>query len=191
MDVVKKFTTVGHWKNRTQGFVWNNRAYHWRKDYEFGQVLDIPAVVPWDMELALVGIDGDQQQRVRDHGWKIVSAQTLSDPDRYRQYICSSAAEFTVAKEQNVALRSGWFSDRSACYLAAGRPVVTQDTAFGNIIPTGQGLLIFSNKEDAARAVQAIISDYEGHSRAALEIAREYFAADRVLGDLLTRIGMM
>ena len=191
MEVEKKFTTVANWKNRVDGVVWNNRAYHWRKDYEFQKMLDIPAEIPWEMELALVGIDADQQQLVRDHGWKILSAETLSEPDRYRQYICSSAAEFTVAKEQYAALRSGWFSDRSACYLAAGRPVVMQDTAFGNTIPTGQGLFAFSTKEEAVRAVQSIISDYEGHSRAALEIAREYFAADRVIGNLLTRIGMM
>jgi hypothetical protein len=95
-----------------------------------------------------------------------------------------------VAKDQNIRLRSGWFSDRSACYLAAGKPVITQDTAFGNILPTGRGLFAFLTMEDILTALDAIASDYPGNCRAAHEIAAEYFSGDKVLKDMLTRAGL-
>ena len=108
----------------------------------------------------------------------------------YRDYIRNSRGEFTVAKDQNVRLRSGWFSDRSACYLAAGRPVITQETGFSNILPSGRGLFGWRDAEEILGAVDAIASDYEGHCRAAREIAAEYFAAERVLGSLMERAGV-
>jgi len=95
-----------------------------------------------------------------------------------------------VAKDQYVRLRTGWFSDRSACYLAAGRPVITQDTGFGNVLPTGKGLFAFRDLDGALAAVDAIESDYEGHCRAARELAVEYFDAERVVGSLLQRAGL-
>src|SRR5438270_8182219 len=98
------------------------------------------------------------------------------DLDAYRRYVTRSRGEFTVAKDQNVRLRSGWFSERSAQYLAAGRPVVTQETGFSNILPTGEGLFGFTTLDEAAAAVDAINSDWGRHSRAAREIAREYFS---------------
>jgi hypothetical protein len=125
------------------------------------------------------------------HGWRVIDAISLSlDIAPYREYILGSRGEFTVAKDQNVRLRSGWFSDRSACYLAAGKPVVTQDTAFGNILPVGRGLFAFQNMEDILTALDAIQSDYEQHSRAAREIAEEYFAAENVLRSLMERAGL-
>src|SRR5207237_6594730 len=98
-----------------------------------------------------------------------------TDPWPYRDYILASRGEFTVAKDQNVRLRSGWFSERSACYLAAGRPVVTQDTGFGTVLPTGEGLFAFNTMDDIIAAFDAINSDYLRHSRAARAIAVEYF----------------
>jgi hypothetical protein len=95
-----------------------------------------------------------------------------------------------VAKDQNIRLRSGWFSDRSACYLAAGRPVITQDTGFGNILPTGRGLFAWRTADDIVAAMETIATDYAGHCRAAREIATEYFDAERVLGSLLVRAGL-
>jgi hypothetical protein len=95
-----------------------------------------------------------------------------------------------VAKDQNIRLRSGWFSDRSASYLAAGKPVITQDTGFGKILPTGRGLFAFRTMDDVLAAVDAIESDYEAHSRAAREIAAESFAAEKVVGTLLERAGV-
>src|SRR5688572_31076190 len=96
-------------------------------------------------------------------------------PTPYRDYVCQSLAEFTVAKDQNVRLRSGWFSERSAHYLAAGRPVITQETGFSNVLPTGRGLFAFSTPDEAAGAVEAVNADYDRHSRAAADLAREFF----------------
>jgi hypothetical protein len=107
------------------------------------------------------------------------------DIDAYRDYVRSSAGEFSVAKEQNIVLRSGWFSDRTACYLAAGRPAIVQDTGFGRFIPTGEGLFAFQTPDDAVAAFEAVCSDYPRHARAAREIAAEYLRAETVLGRLL------
>ena len=107
----------------------------------------------------------------------------------YRDYILRSRGEFTVAKDQNVRLRSGWFSDRSACYLAAGRPVITQDTGFGKFLPTGEGLFAFNTIEEILGDLEAVNSDYEKHSRAARAIAEEYFKAETVLAKLIEDLG--
>src|SRR5947208_5683302 len=98
----------------------------------------------------------------------------------YRDYIHGSRAEFTVTKDQNVRLRSGWFSERDACYLASGKPVVAQDTGFGNTLPTGEGLFAVSTVDEAAAAIDAINSDYGRHCRAARDIAEEYFDARKL-----------
>ena len=125
------------------------------------------------------------------NGWRNVNPVDISrDLQRYRQYIRRARGEFTVAKDQNIRLRSGWFSDRSACYLAAGRPVINQDTAFGAALPTGRGLFSFRAMDDILAAVDAIEADYAGHCCAAKEIAREYFAAEKVIGSLMERAGL-
>src|SRR5205814_4665456 len=100
-------------------------------------------------------------------GWQLVDALAFStNPWSYRDYVASSRGEFTVAKDMNVRLRTGWFSERSACYLAAGRPVITQDTGFGTVLPTGQGLFAFNDLDQAVEAIRVIFADYERHSRA-------------------------
>jgi hypothetical protein len=109
---------------------------------------------------------------------------------RYRDFIAGSRGEFTVAKDIYVRPNSGWFSDRSVCYLAAGRPVVTMRTGFDKFYPTGRGLFQYSTQEDALAAIDAIAADYPAHSLAARELAREYFAADRVLDPLLAQVGL-
>src|SRR5205823_3958268 len=140
-----------------------------------------------------IALNGPQSAHtlLRGHGWKVVNAHEISaDMNRYRDYIRNSRGEFTVAKDQNVRLASGWFSDRSACYLASGRPVITQDTGFGSILPIGRGLFSFKTLDDVLSAIDSIETNYDSHSRAAREIAAEYFAAERVIGDLLTRAGL-
>jgi hypothetical protein len=112
------------------------------------------------------------------------------DLDPYRQYITHSRGEFTVAKDQNVRLRSGWFSERSAQYLAAGRPVITQETGFSNALPTGQGLFGFSTLEEVLAAVEEINRDYAQHSQRAAELARTYFCADVVLKRMVADMGL-
>ena len=136
-------------------------------------------------------MDAPTAARLTAHGWRLREAFAVSrDVADYRDYIAGSRGEFTVAKDQYVRLRSGWFSDRTACYLAAGRPVITQDTGFGNMLPTGKGLFAFQDLDGVLAAVDAIESDYEGHRRAAREIAAEYFDAARVVGSLLERAGL-
>ncbi len=107
------------------------------------------------------------------------------DPERYRDFIRRSKGEFTVAKDVNIRLASGWFSDRSACYLAAGRPVVNQDTGFDRALPTGKGLFSFRAPEDAAAAIAAIAADYPRHCREARALAAEHFDPARVLAPLV------
>ncbi|HSL49367.1 MAG TPA: hypothetical protein VK878_09855, partial [Candidatus Deferrimicrobiaceae bacterium] len=119
------------------------------------------------------------------NGWLITSALEASrDLTAYQRHIQRSRGEFTVSKDLVVRTRSGWFSDRSVCYLAAGKPVVTQDTGFGKYVPAGCGLLAFQTVEEAAAALDEVNRDYARHCRAARGIAEEYFAADRVLGRL-------
>ena len=112
------------------------------------------------------------------------------DLDAYRRYIQKSDAEWTVPKDQYVRLKTGWFSDRSACYLAAGRPVITQDTLFDKFIPKGEGLFGFRNLEDIRHAAEKIATDYKKHSKKAFEIAQEYFAAEKVIGKVLKTLGL-
>ena len=95
-----------------------------------------------------------------------------------------------MAKDQNVRLRSGWFSERSALYLAGGRPVITQDTGFGKFVPTGEGLFAFNTVEEAEAAFEAVSTDYERHSRAARAIAEEFFRAETVLAKVLSDLGL-
>ena len=137
------------------------------------------------------GIAPDVCRMLTANGWRLADAHSFTtDPWKYRDYLVASRGEFTVAKDQNVRLRSGWFSERSACYLAAGRPVVTQDTGFGTVLPTGQGLFAFHTMDDILAAFDSIGSDYSRHSRAAREIAEEYFAAEKVLARLLEDLGV-
>jgi hypothetical protein len=124
-------------------------------------------------------------------GWSVVEAQAKSaTADAYRHYIQSSRAEFSVAKNVYVATGSGWFSCRSICYLAAGRPVVVQDTGFSKLLPVGQGVLTFANREQAAVAINTVEENYAAHARAAREVAARHFAAPVVLGEILERVGL-
>jgi len=186
-----RFTTIGNWKQLRREVRLAGETYGWSKHLEFFKFVDLPARTGAQFELALAGCEGAERKQLEENGWAVCEALPLStDTDVYRDYIRESRAEFTVAKDQNVRLHTGWFSDRSATYLAAGRPVITQDTGFGDVLPAGEGLFAFSTLDDAVAAVEAIAADYPRQSRAAAEIAREYFDAERVLGSLLERVGM-
>jgi hypothetical protein len=183
------FTTVGNW--RQAGDVkFRGEVYHWSKHYEFLKFLELPRRTAQSFELALASCEDEDQRLLEHHGWRVRAASGVSrDLDAYRSYITLSRGEFTVAKDQNVRLKSGWFSERSAQYLAAGRPVITQETGFSNVLPTGRGLFAFSTMEQIVQAVEVINADYAAHSRAAREIAHEYFAAERVLSNLIEHVG--
>jgi hypothetical protein len=186
------YTTVGKWDSRGRDVTFAGETFHWRKRTEWLRCLDLPALTGATFEVAMDvdGVPGDVEL-LRAHGWRIAHPLAVSaDPWRYREYLRGSRGEFTVAKDVNVRLRSGWFSDRAACYLAAGRPAVEQDTAFGDVLPLGPGLHAFRTEAEAAAAVRAIEADYERASRHAADVAREYFAADRVLAKLLRVAGL-
>ena len=184
-----EFTTVGNWKQQGSDIVFNGETYYWSKHHEFLKFLDAPRLAGTPVELATTP-DSDVTSLLESHGWKTANAHEFTtDPWRYRDYVCASRGEFTVAKDQNVRLRSGWFSERSACYLAAGRPVITQDTGFGCALPTGEGLFAFNTMEEVLAAFEAVNSDYERHSRAARAIAETYFRAETVLAKLLDDLG--
>jgi GT2 family glycosyltransferase len=185
------FTTVGNWRQSQREVHFRDDTYSWSKDIEFAKVLALPERTGQTFELALASYTDADQSLLEAHGWLVRPAIELSDDiDHYRDYIEGSRGELTVAKDQNVRLRSGWFSDRSATYLAAGRPVVTQETGFSNVLPTGRGLFAFDTLDEAAAAVEAINADYAGHRVAAREIAQEFFAHDRVLKPILEHVGL-
>ncbi len=120
--------------------------------------------------------------------WRLVDAHvSCGDLDSYRRYIQSSKAEWSVAKNGYVEGQPGWFSDRSACYLASGRPVVVQETGFSKVLPVGEGLVAFSTIEEAAEGIRAVEADYPRHRRAARRIAEEFFDSKKVLSQLLER----
>jgi hypothetical protein len=184
------FTTIASWRQTGKDVTWQGETYTWSKHVEFEKVLDLPSRIAAPFVLALSGAGPDDIELLAKAGWGTVDALQLSgDPDRYRQFLRSSRGEFTVAKDQNVRLRSGWFSDRSACYLAAGLPVVTQETGFSNVLPSGAGLFGFTTVDEAADALEAIRSDPELHAARASEIARGCFEATTVLADLLAAVG--
>jgi hypothetical protein len=184
------FSTITTWHNKGKNLTFRGETYYWTKDREFKKFLDLPKRRPVKFELALV-VDEETDRLLRDNGWHPVHSLPISrDINRYRDYIQSSHGEFTVAKDQVVRPRPGWFSDRSASYLAAGRPVITQETGFSKFLPTGKGLFGFLSMEDILAAVDVIESDYAASCKAAREIAQEYFAAEKVLGSLMERAGL-
>lgn len=187
------FTTVSNWKQDGHDIAFQGETYYWSKHYEFMKILDLPrrADQPIELAMGLAYLEPDTLNMLESNGWRLADAHGFSmDPWRYRDYVRASRGEFTVAKDQNVRLRSGWFSERSACYLAAGRPVITQDTGFGTVLPTGEGLFAFNTMEDILAAFEAINSDYQKHSKAARAIAEHYFKAETVLAKLLDDLGL-
>jgi hypothetical protein len=184
------YNTIATWQNKGKDLIYNGETYYWSKDREFKKFLKLPRQREVPFELA-VGVDGKVRGLLESNSWRLADPVRVSrDVQRYRSYILSSRGEFTVAKDQNIRLRSGWFSDRSACYLAASRPVINQDTAFGSYLPTGKGLFAFQTMEDILAAVDEVETDYTGNCRAAREIAAEYFAAEKVVGSLMHRAGL-
>ncbi len=183
------FTTIASWKQSGKDIEWNGETYTWSKHHGFMRIIDLPRRTEHPLELALACGEPDVLDLLRSHGWRVTDASPISKHIfPYRDYILGSRGEFTVAKDQYARTHSGWFSDRSACYLAAGRPVITQETGFSGFVPAGEGLFAFQDTEDILEALDSIESDYEGNCRAAREIAAEYFAAEKVLGDLMANV---
>lgn len=171
-----RFTSVMTWKIESFTDVDGN------KDREFVKFIDLPARAPGRFALAING----PQTLLRQHGWQTLDAMRVSrTPDEYRDFIRTSKAEFGVAKHAYVSRHSGWFSDRTECYLAAGRPAVVQDTGWSAHVPSGTGLIAFSTPDEALDGLARVERDYASHATGAAEIAREHFDASRVLPRLL------
>lgn len=203
------FTTVMSWTSY-KPLVYRRRRYG-QKDVEFKHFLDLPGLVGSTvLEVAMSGTrhtnwDGGNvglpaniaafirrhpqwtvQQLLRQYGWRTVDAYSVcSDLDTYRDYIESSKAEWSVAKNGYVRGQAGWFSCRSACYLAAGKPIVVQDTGFSSILPVGEGILTFRTIEEAVAAIHEVEANYARHARRAREIVEEYFDSNKVLTRLI------
>ena len=185
-----RFTTIaGLWLNGYQPFegtMWGPKAE------ELKRFLRLPHLAGEQTEIALESASGDDLVReLGENGWRVESADVLTaTPGSYREYVADSAGEFSCAKGLYVGSRSGWFSDRSACFLAAGRPVVVQDTGIRELLPAGSGLFAVSTVEEAADAIRQIRSDYRRHSTIARQIALDHFDARRVLSPMLAAMGV-
>lgn len=179
------FTTIANWS--AYGGIEHDGESYGQKDEEFMRLLPLPARTSQALELAISGADDTVRSTLRQAGWSVKDAgQEVSvDLPTYRRYILQSGGEFSVAKNAYVKTRSGWFSDRSVCYLAAGLPVILQDTGYSDWLPAGRGVLAFSSLEEAAECIARVNADYEGHRRAARQIAAQAFDYRVVLPRLL------
>jgi len=186
------FTTICNWSTSGKKDIeWRGSNYLWSKSLEFLKFIEAPKRSGEHFEMATDIKKEEELALFKKNDWRLVLPHDLSvDWNGYRDYIRNSKGEFTCAKDQYVRLNTGWFSDRTACYLAAGRPVITQETGFTAHYGGKEGLLAFSTMEEITEAVAAIRADYKKHSRAALEIAREVFEAEKVLASLLDRAGV-
>jgi hypothetical protein len=181
------FTTVASWEPNEKGPVVNGVAYS-GKSTEFLRFIDLPRHVQATLEIALSGLPPGPTARLEANGWNVIDAFAISsDPWNYREYLATSLGEWSVSKNAYSASRSGWFSCRTACYLALGVPAVVQNTGFADDIPTGRGLLAFDSIEEAADGIRQVLKDPQLHATAAREIAFECFDSKLVLSQLIDR----
>ncbi|MGH7858915.1 MAG: glycosyltransferase [Candidatus Binatia bacterium] len=183
-------STIADWRG-FGAIEWQGRWYGQKADV-FRRFLGLPKATAVPLELCLlVHPEEDDRVELEANGWRLASPRDcVETPDAYRAYVQASLAEFSVAKEAYAAGNTGWWSDRSSCYLAAGRPVVVHDTGFGRLLPTGQGILPFRDLEGAVEALGRLGAEYERHAIAAREIAREHLDSDRVLARLCELAGV-
>jgi len=185
-------SSIASWRGAYGPVVYQGRTYGLRV-HEFRKFARLPdlATRPFEIALDISNADGKDIELLCRNGWSLVEpGAAAGDPWRYRDYIRRSAAELMIAKGMYVQARSGWFSDRSICYLASGRPVLAQDTGFSEMLPTGEGLLAFETVEQAADATRAVARDYTRHARAARRIAETYFESSIVLGTLAGKLNL-
>lgn len=183
------WTTIMTW-NAFKGKLIYKGVEYGSKGAEFEKLMDLPRRVRSRLNVAVGGVSAPLD-RLASCGWEVTDGPGATEtPAKYQQFIRDSRGEISTAKNVYVAMRTGWFSCRSACYLAAGRPVVVQDTGFRSIIPCGAGLLAFQNAEEAVAALELVEADHEGHSAAALAVAREHFACDRVLSRFIEDVSV-
>ena len=189
VTVHRAATGVGHW--RSYGSTTHAGVHYGQRAHSARRLLALAGRSPLPLRLAL-GISPDETDDLRAlarTGWHLLDpAVHAGTPDAYRAFVRGSTAELGIAKSGYVDARTGWFSDRSACYLAAGRPVVTQDTGWSSVLPSGSGLHAYDDVDEATAALEAVLADPVGQSRAAHELAREHLDARLVLGRLLEAV---
>ncbi len=186
------FTTIGNYRQAGCDLQYHGQVYFWSKHHEWEKFMDLPQRTPQPFRVAMMLHEEADQRRLEAHGWQVEDPfrMSLDTFGAYPEFIRRSRAEFTVAKDQNVRLRSGWFSERDACYLASGKPVIAQDTGFTNFLPTGEGLFGFTTMDEVLAAIEAINADYRRQCRAARGIAEEHFEASAVARRLLVDLGL-
>ncbi len=187
----RRFTTVANW--RSYGSITHEGVFYGQKAHSFRAFAGLPLLTDTPLAVAL-SISPEEHadlRMLREGGWRVVdAARVASAPDAYQRFIQRSAGEIGIAKSGYTVRPTGWFSDRSAAYLASGRPVVAQDTGFAPFLPTGAGLLAFREPTEAAERIDEVRRDYARHALAARRIAEEHLDARRVLGRLLEDLGM-
>jgi hypothetical protein len=188
----KSYTTIGNWRQKGLDIEWDGETYHWSKHHEFLKFLELPRRRPEVSFDLCLNVDDEADRRLLlDHGFRLSSPLEMSlDPWRYQGFFRTSRAEWTVAKDQNVRLRSGWFSERDACYLASGKPVIAQSTGFEKFLPCGEGLFAFQTLDDILAAVDKVESDYERACRAARAVADERLETTKVCRKFLEDVGL-
>lgn len=186
----RPLTTVASWTAKGKDVDFEGRTLSWRKDKAFKRFVNLPARAALPLEVAMRGASEDELAGLERGGWRTRRASSLDDMWAYRDYVRGSLGEFGVGKEQVVVTRSGWFSDRTVCYLAAGRPAIVEETGFSNALPTGEGLLSFRDEAEALAAIEDVAARYDVHARAAREIADEYFDGPKVLGRVVEQAGL-
>lgn len=187
-----RFTTVASWRGPYGPVEFDGKRFG-LKVHEFRKFMALPSLASPDFEVALDihPSDSTDLESLRRNGWKVINPQTIAaDPVSFRSYLQQSSAEFSVAQGIYVETNSGWFSDRSARYLASGKPVLVQDTGFRRSLPVGEGLLTFRDLNEAVSGAERIARDYEKHCHAARAIAEIYFDSNKVLGRLLEEAGL-
>lgn len=184
------YTTVADWRGYSP-VEWHG-VWYGQKAEEFLRIIELPRRVDAPLELCLaIHPDEPDYAQLGANGWRLATPlEHCATPDTYRAYIRQSRGEFTVVKHGYAAGRTGWFSDRSACYLAAGRPVLVQDTGIGRHVPTGAGLLTFTDTDSAAAAIERVEHNYAHHAAAAQAFARTHLDARLVLGRLAELAGL-
>jgi hypothetical protein len=184
-----QFTTVADW--RSYGYLEFEGQLLGPKAEEFRKFIDLPRLAGQALEIAL-NIDQEDPDltHLQSHGWRVESPELVATPAQYKEYVAGSVGEFSCAKGGYVGTRCGWFSDRSACYLAAGRPVVLQSTGFEDLLPTGKGLFAVATAAQAVEVIHAIRRDYATHSAAARGVAQDHFGSDNILAGLLAEANL-
>ena len=183
-----QFSTIAHW----HGYAWCEWKDQWYKgkNDEFIRWVDLPKHISVPLEIATdTQAYTEELSPFREAGWRLKNAHSISETSQAHQaYIRSSSAEFSAAKGGYILSQTGWFSDRSVCYLASGRPVVLQDTGISRVLPVGKGLHTFTTLEEAIKSCQTVCNSFLAEQKAARQLAERYFDSHQVISEMLHTI---